>query len=266
MSILLPEIVAVGVYNAQTSSRGREVTRPRKVTMFELELPIGDGGISYTDSESIPIADDMIICAKPGQLRHTRLPFKCYYVHMIVRDKLMCDTLMRMPTYIKIDNREQYESIFSELCACYGTSVPSDEMLIYSNLLKLVHMLSKHTSQGLVTSHASNKAMIEDVIEYIKENPTADLTLDALASRVSFSPVHFHNCFRKSTGKTLRTFVEESRIDRAVKLLLGTDKTLTEIAYECGFSSQSYFSYAFKRKMNMTPREYTRCISLKYEN
>ena len=74
----------------------------------------------------------------------------------------------------------------------------------------------------------------------------------------------FHNCFKRSTGKTLRDFVEDVRLEIAVNLLINTDKTLTEIAYECGFSSQSYFSYAFKKKMNVTPREYVKNIYKKY--
>lgn len=47
--------------------------------------------------------------------------------------------------------------------------------------------------------------------------------------------------------------------------MLTTDMTLTEIAYNCGFSSQSYFSFVFKRKMGKTPREYIKDINNNYE-
>ena len=86
-----------------------------------------------------------------------------------------------------------------------------------------------------------------------------------MAEYASFSPIHFHNCFRRATGKNLREYVEEERIRRALGLLVGTDLTLAQIAYECGFSSQSYFSAAFKRKMKLPPREYVRETKKKYE-
>lgn len=79
------------------------------------------------------------------------------------------------------------------------------------------------------------------------------------------SPVHFHNTFKRSVGKTLRDYVEEQRIKKAIGLLLTTDASLTQIAFECGFSSQSYFSYVFKRRMNATPREYAKTIHARYE-
>jgi len=43
-----------------------------------------------------------------------------------------------------------------------------------------------------------------------------------------------------------------------------TDHTLTEIAFDCGFSSQSYFSYVFKRRIGKTPREYIQEINSRY--
>ena len=49
-----------------------------------------------------------------------------------------------------------------------------------------------------------------------------------------------------------------------MNMLIASDKTLTEIAYACGFSSQSYFSFAFKRKMKLTPREYAAKIAGQY--
>ena len=63
---------------------------------------------------------------------------------------------------------------------------------------------------------------------------------------------------------TIHEYVEEQRIKKAANMLITTDYTLAEIAYECGFSSQSYFSYAFKRKMNKTPREYAKEVFERY--
>ena len=102
-------------------------------------------------------------------------------------------------------------------------------------------------------------------MKYIKENLTENLTLENVAKAMSISPIHFHNTFKTAVGKTLRVYIEEQRIKRATNLLLTTNFSLTQIAYDCGFSSQSYFSYVFKRKMKVTPREYVREIYNKYE-
>ena len=112
----------------------------------------------------------------------------------------------------------------------------------------------------------NNYAAIESTVAYIKENLTADLSLEALADRAGFSSIYFHKCFRASVGMTIREYVEAQRIKRATMLLVQSNMTLTEIAYECGFSSQSYFSFAFRRKMGMTPREYSARLLEMYES
>ena len=65
--------------------------------------------------------------------------------------------------------------------------------------------------------------------------------------------------------KTLRDYVEQQRIKKAINLLQTTNLTLTQIAFECGFSSQSYFSYVFKRRMKKSPREYIKELYNMYE-
>ena len=263
--IILPEIVAVGIYNAQLAVKNVNVTKNRKTTMFEIELPIENGGTSFIDNESAAINENTIICAKPGQLRHTRLPFKCYYIHMMVNEGELYDRLIRMPSYIKINDREKYEAIFKQLCGYYDSSLYRDILLMQSRILELIYLLCDYMQNREFNGKVSNKKMIEDVIHFIKNNLTGDLSLEAMSAYTSFSPIHFHNCFKKATGKTLREFVEEQRIERAIHLLVNTDLTLSDIAYECGFSSQSYFSYAFKKKMKIPPREYAKKIYQKYE-
>lgn len=263
--IVLPEIVASGVYNARLALKSGEVTRKRKVSMFEIELPVEDGGVSYIDGESMPVTRDVVICAKPGQMRRTRLPFKCYFLHVIVYEGELLSRLAAVPTYVTIRDREPFERLFREIALAPTALSDVERLFLQGRVLELLSMLLKHQSDAIFKEGASHKGMIEEVVSYIKENPAADLSLEALAARASFSPIHFHNCFKRATGKTLRAFVEEERLRRAVGLLVGTDKTLAEIAYECGFSSQSYFSYAFRRKMGMTPRAYVAGINCAYE-
>jgi len=264
--IILPEIVAAGIYNASLAVKNREITKNRKTTMFEIELPIESGGVSYIDRESSNIAEDIIICAKPGQLRHTRLPFSCYYIHIIVKEGELYDMLSQIPSYIKVDNPSAFEKIYKDICRYYDTGLYSDRVMLQSLVLKVIYMLYKNAT--LLASQnrlkVNNSESIKRVISYIKDNLTADLSLEAIAQYASFSPIHFHNCFKAATGKTLREYVEEQRLKKAINLLVNTDLNLSKIAYECGFSSQSYFSYAFKKRMNMTPRAYAKGVIERY--
>ena len=263
--IILPKIVAVGIYNAEIAVKNRSITQNRKTTMFEIELPIGDGGVSYMDNESSVIEEHMIICAKPGQIRHTKLPFKCFFVHMIVNEGELYDRLLKLPYYVKIHDRSQYETIFKQLCTCYDTGLDEEHLLLQSRVLELIYLLSSYTQDHAFQKNANHKETIERVIQFIKDHINEDLSLDAVAEYASFSPIHFHNFFKQSTGKTLREYVEEQRIQKAVNLLFSSNLTLSDIAYECGFSSQSYFSFVFKKRMGMTPREYVKEIYYRYE-
>ena len=263
--IILPRIVAVGIYNAQQAVKNRSVTQNRKTSMFEIELPIGEGGVSYMDTESVAIAEDMIICAKPGQVRHTRLPFKCYFIHMTVGEGELYDRLIKLPSYIAISDRSAFEELFKQLCACYDTALDGDRLLLQSRVLELIYRLGFYTQESSYQSKTNHKETIEKVLAYIKAHLTEDLSLEVVSEYASFSPIYFHNFFKKSTGMTLREYVEEQRFQRAVNLLFSRDMTLSEIAYECGFSSQSYFSCVFKKRTGMTPRQYVKELYRRYE-
>lgn len=266
MELKLPDIVAIGVYNSALAVKNRAITKNRKTTMFEIELPIEKGGISYINSDTMAIDPDMVICAKPGQMRHTKLPYKCYYIHLMVTEGRLYDHLTDIPNYVKTGKYEKYRGIFQRLCEHYEGATEPDEILLQSLVLELIHTLINDSKKLLSHERVkrSNYKAIESTIKYVRENLTSDLSLEVMARRAGFTPVHFHNVFKASTGKTLREYVEEQRVKKAASLLITTDDTLARIAYECGFSSQSYFSYAFKRKMGKTPREYAKEVFKRY--
>lgn len=264
--MILPEIVAVGIYNSQIAAKNLKVSKKRKTSMFEIELPTEAGGISYIDSGSKQISPDMIICAKPGQVRHTKFPFRCYYVHMIVPEGTLYDILMSTPDFFETAKTDIYKKIFVKLVKHYNALADSEEIILQSLLLELIYTINKDsTMKNKSGNSAKNYSMIEESLNYIKEHLTEDLSLESVAKSMSFSPIHFHNTFKAAVGKTLRDYVEEQRIKKAVNLMLTTNYSLTQIAYECGFSSQSYFSYVFKRRMKKTPRKYAQEIYGRYE-
>ena len=267
MELKLPDIVAIGIYNSNFATKNKEITKNRRTTMFEIEVPIEKGGVSYINSDEMLIEPDMIICAKPGQVRHIKLPFKCYYIHLIVTDTALYDKLMSIPNFIKTDKYQKYCEIFKKLCANYDTAIGFDEIILHSLILELIYTLTNDSKKMKLRNEIkdSNYETIEKTIKYIKENLTSDLSLEAIAEYAGFSPIHFHNLFKASTGRTPHEYVEEQRIRKAAEMLTTTNYTLTEIAYECGFSSQSYFSYAFKRKMNKTPKKYAEEVFKRYE-
>ncbi len=264
--MILPQIEVVGIYNSQKVGANNKITKNRKTTMFEIELPVEDGGISYIDSDLTPITTDMVICAKPGQIRHTKFPFKCYFIHMVLTEGYLYDTLMNLPNFFTTDKADIYKDIFAKLCKCYDTHTKHDEILLQSLVLELIHTLSRDTNHQMQkTKSKTNQSVMEKSLTYIKENLTEDLSLAKMAHFTSVSPIHFHNSFKAAVGKTLREYVEEQRIKKAIDLLITTDHSLTRIAFDCGFSSQSYFSYVFKRKMKTTPRKYIDSLYQKYE-
>lgn len=264
--MLLPEIIAVGIYNSQIAAKNTVISKKRKTSMFEIELPIEDGGVSYIDSNSKQINPNMIICVKPGQVRHTKFPFKCYYVHMIIHSGVLYDRLMNTADFLETDKVNIYKEIFTKLIKHYNTLADSEEIILQSLILELIYTISKDAvSKKQKGNSTYSFSIIEKSLNYIKEHLTENLSLENVAESMSLSPTYFHNTFKTAVGKTLREYIEEQRIKKATNLLLTTNYSLTQIAFECGFSSQSYFSYVFKRRMEVTPREYVQKIYNKYE-
>lgn len=258
--MILPRVISTGIYNSDVALKNVTVTRERVATAFEIDLPIENGGIAFIDSEEFQIAPNTVICVKPGQTRHTRLPLKCYFIHMALEKGALYDALMKIPTFLPTPIFSEYLHIFKSLYKHRDAETESSNIILQSLILKLIYKLSMDSKKQVYAKSFGpfDYDRINRAIEYVKEHISENLSLEKVSSIASYSSPHFHNCFKAVTGKTLHEYVEDLRIQKAVILLSTTTLTLTEIASRCGFSSQSYFSYVFKRKMNMTPRDYVK--------
>ncbi|UCH51710.1 MAG: AraC family transcriptional regulator [Chloroflexota bacterium] len=100
-------------------------------------------------------------------------------------------------------------------------------------------------------------ARVNRVIDYIEENIDKDLSLERLAEVAQFSPFYFHRIFSAMVGETLYGFIQRVRVEKAAaKLILNPTKSVTDIAFECGFSSAPVFARAFRETFNMSASDW----------
>jgi AraC family transcriptional regulator len=101
-------------------------------------------------------------------------------------------------------------------------------------------------------------AALRRVQLFVEANLGRTIHLADLARRAGLSLHHFARAFKMSAGMTPRAFVEERRIERARQLITESDRSLADIAVECGFGTQSRLTTTFKRRTGFTPAEYRR--------
>ncbi len=107
----------------------------------------------------------------------------------------------------------------------------------------------------------ADRVEVNRVIEFLHSHIDDKITIDIMASVAHLSPSHFARVFKAETGKAPMEYVQALRLERAKKLLLAGDKSMTDIALDCGFGSLSYLSACFQKQYRMTPKEYRKNVA-----
>jgi AraC-like DNA-binding protein len=106
------------------------------------------------------------------------------------------------------------------------------------------------------TGESLDLLRIGDAIAHIETNYDERITLDELADKSHLSPRHFSRVFQECIGRAPIDHLMHVRCQKAAELLKGTERTITDIAFVCGFSDSNYFTRCFRKTMNVTPKQY----------
>lgn len=113
-----------------------------------------------------------------------------------------------------------------------------------------------HKNNNDNTSQRSYSSIINKAIEVISENIQDKISLQLVAGYINISPKYLSYLFTKETGMNFCDYVQYSRIDVAKKKLLESNISYSDLCYNLGFSSQSYFNSVFKKYTGVTPKEF----------
>jgi AraC-like DNA-binding protein len=139
----------------------------------------------------------------------------------------------------------------------------SDLLLILNELASIREVKLLSIGNKVSSSSLYDSKIINDVFSYVAENFQQEISLDKAASVANMQKAAFCRYFKRKTKKTFTQIVNETRIMHAQKLLAETDKTVLEVAFECGYENVSYFNRQFRICCQSSPVAYRALVKQK---
>ena len=122
-------------------------------------------------------------------------------------------------------------------------------------LADLIRYFSVYSLPGTTTGTGQSNDILRKIISYVNEHYTEKLSLEEVANQVGFSREYFCRFFKQHMGITFLRYLNEVRISHAGRILMNTDKSISEVMQESGFTNQTIFNRLFKEIYGMTPRQ-----------
>lgn len=242
-----------------------------------LEIVIGENGHYIIEIEETKheINRGDILLIPPGVV-HTLRPQKgCNgFVYLLdisilseIKSAAPIVSMLKNPIYItENDNPKLHMSATSLLRKMqneYFSDNSMRELLVYSHLLTLfAEIVNNHSDSDRELFHVrldkrkEHNDKFNEILYYISLHYMEELTIDQISRRFGFSKFYFARLFKQYTQSTFCDYLTGQRIKAAEYLLSQPDMSITDIAFQTGFSSISTFDRVFRQRKNCSPSEY----------
>ncbi|MGB8609997.1 helix-turn-helix domain-containing protein [Bradyrhizobium sp.] len=132
-----------------------------------------------------------------------------------------------------------------------------------ASLLLAARLLHAHWDAGSVRlpierRHGLDERRMRRVLDYVEEHLADDVAVADLANVACLSIFYFTRAFSAAVGMPPHRYVSQRRLERAKTMIAAGATSIAEMAFMCGFSSQSSFTRAFRRATGLTPAMYRR--------
>lgn len=172
------------------------------------------------------------------------------------------DKSQKSSSTVKLVRHELIDNYYTALKSYFDMPKFFTEEVIQSKVRELISLL--------VTTDLSNdtrkifgnlfNATSYEFQETIAKNIFEDLNIEDLAFLTGMSLSSFKRKFKDIFGTSPNKYIVSKRLDRAQTLLRTSDLTISEVAFDCGFSDVGYFSKTFKKHYNISPSESKKMI------
>ena len=227
---------------------------------FELLFTVSGKGTLVYDGEAYTLSPGSVMfidCTKPHEYYPLVDKWEFMYVHFNGCLSSSCyehfSSLQKSPITTAPETAEWFESVVKLVEASGAEELHSD--MIYRIMMKLISTAGTRGGDDYPTS------LIKETLSYIAKNFTESISVDDLAGLSHMSRSHFTVFFKENTGISPHLYINKYRVNVAKRALYTTNKTISEIALECGFQDSSSFIRVFKRLEGISPLAYRKSVT-----
>ena len=169
---------------------------------------------------------------------------------------------------VGVQNEEKYEIIRNYLAIVLCETVQKqddyDEMIEETLIELLYHLINNfHYLMYEKEELKDNEEQLERyhrIVKYIYHNYNNKISLQDIAQKEFLSTHYLSHEIKSTMGLSFKEFVNLTRVEESIKLLLDTDMTISDISEEVGFSHSRYYNKHFKKHYKLTPKQYRKKI------
>lgn len=175
-------------------------------------------------------------------------------------EPLLSDPCRPCVHFVNVQEWEQAASAAIQTAwQSYVSEAVGFEFEVREWLSRLIFLLAKNCPAA--EKKPSEKTLrdgerIKTMLQYIQEHYGGELTLAKIAESASVSENECLRCFRSMIGSTPIQYVKQLRVQKAAKLLVSTNRKISDIGAECGFQEMSYFAKTFRELKGCTPGDF----------
>ncbi len=137
-------------------------------------------------------------------------------------------------------------------------------LLLRCHITEILAYIACHYSDSAL-NYANTHDPISKALSYISKNYTHDITLENMAAMSGYNKEYFSRLFKKSVGTGYKEYVLLTRLSAAERLMMTSNKSIKEVAMQCGFNDSNHFSSVFKKLYGTSPLKYKQIQHLKHK-
>ncbi|MEM8774936.1 MAG: AraC family transcriptional regulator [Pseudomonadota bacterium] len=245
-----------------------EVDIPQGWALLDLNLSRTEGSVEFEGIDEAPDRNyarsfSLIQPTNSYSMRFIRSDhtvqfyFKPHTLKILPAQKALCE--ISAPIWNHLDNAMlSAGDIVLEFVTTVEHEIKTPERAFIRDLfsVRLLQLLSKKKTEA-----RTNCPAIQRGLEFIEANIHKPVQHNEVASAAGLSAFHFARRFRMSVGTSVRRYIVMRRLEIAQDMIENTTKSLAEIAFSTGFSSQSHMTTQFKRFTGRTPKSFRHVAS-----